>query len=86
MTDGERGNVLGHRRDLLGLADTSGMGDIRLNDIDTSSLKVRSDIQTREQSLAKLDMSDDPTRRLERLQLTAIGMVVLLYRSFSSLT
>jgi hypothetical protein len=37
-------DLLGHCGDLLGLTDTSSMGDIWLNDIDTSSLKVWSDI------------------------------------------
>jgi hypothetical protein len=35
---------LGHGSDLLGFADSSGMSDIRLDDVDASGLKVGSDI------------------------------------------
>lgn len=45
---------LGHGSDLLGLADTSSMSNIRLNDVDTASLEVRSAIKTREQSFPEL--------------------------------
>lgn len=50
-------NSLGHGCDLLGLADTSCMGDIGLDDVDTSRLKVRAAVQTREQSFTELIMS-----------------------------
>jgi hypothetical protein len=51
-----RGDVdlLGHGSDLLGLADTSSMCDIRLDDINTASFEVRSAIKTCEQSLSEL--------------------------------
>lgn len=42
-----------HDSDLLGLRDTAGVGDIRLDDVDTAKLKVRSDIFSGEESLAQ---------------------------------
>lgn len=47
-------DLLGHGSDLLCLTDTSSMSDIRLNDIDTSSLEIRSAVKTCEQSFSEL--------------------------------
>ena len=77
---------LGHGSDLLGLTDTSSMSDIRLNDIDASSLEVRSTVKTCEQTLSELSSQLGLRRRSLYVILTAIGMVVLLYRSFNSFT
>ena len=47
-------DVLCHGGDLLSLTDTTSMGNVGLDDVDTPGLKVRSAVETGEQSFSKL--------------------------------